>query len=342
MRVIRGRNVNDIYVVGRKLLDEEGVTENTRAGIALVMPCPVMSVYTRPQERVLFDDGRDANPFFHVMEGLWMLSGSDDGRWLDRYVSDFSSRYGEEGGIIHGAYGRRWRDFFIRDDRDSEDGFRVIDQLTTVVELLRKNPRDRQAVIGMWDPGVDLAVNVKDRPCNTHIYLRVREDLEFGRRQVLDLTVMCRSNDLIWGAHGANAVHMSMLMEYLAARIGVAMGVMYQMSHNYHGYADVLNKHPTPSKIDDPYFRGAVMPYSMFEDPDAIDKDVQNFCTGDRYMVTYRNSWFHHTAVPISLSHDAWKEKRYGEALEIIGRVNASDWQKACREWLERRARTRK
>jgi thymidylate synthase len=55
---------------------------------------------------------------------------------------------------------------------------------------------------------------------------------------VLDLTVLCRSNDVVWGAYGANAVHFSVLQEYLAGRIGVDVGVMYQFSNNYHGYVD--------------------------------------------------------------------------------------------------------
>ena len=40
----------------------------------------------------------------------------------------------------------------------------------------------------------------------------------------LQMTVHCRSNDIIWGTYGANAVHFSILQEYVAARIGVDLG----------------------------------------------------------------------------------------------------------------------
>jgi hypothetical protein len=52
------------------------------------------------------------------------------------------------------------------------------------------------------------------------------------------MTVTCRSNDAIWGAHGANAVHFSVLQEYVAAAVGVLVGPMVQLSNNYHIYAD--------------------------------------------------------------------------------------------------------
>ena len=31
-----------------------------------------------PTKELLFDPDRDANPFFHFMEGLWMLAGFND------------------------------------------------------------------------------------------------------------------------------------------------------------------------------------------------------------------------------------------------------------------------
>jgi hypothetical protein len=49
--------------------------QGSRAGDVLVAPHPVMSVTSIPTERVLFDPARDANPFFHLFESLWMLAG---------------------------------------------------------------------------------------------------------------------------------------------------------------------------------------------------------------------------------------------------------------------------
>ena len=50
------------------------------------------------------------------------------------------------------------------------------------------------------------------------------------------MTVCNRSNDMIWGAYGANAVHMSILMEYVAVAVNAPMGSYYQISDSFHIY----------------------------------------------------------------------------------------------------------
>lgn len=349
MRVISGRNVNDIYPVARGLLDEVGVRSLSRAGEVLVAPFPVCTVYERPTERVLFDSHRDANPFFHLMESLWMLSGSDDGRWLDRYVSDFSSRYAEEDGSVWGAYGHRWRRHFGK-FIESDTGIGVLsdweplDQLTKVIELLRKDPMDRRAVIQMWDAETDLGAAKRDVPCNTQCYPRIVETRETRGGElcvdrVLDLTILCRSNDVIWGAYGANCVHFSVLQEYLAAAIGVGVGKLYQFSNNWHGYVDVLQKKPV-RRESDPYFLGEVATWPMFARPDRADADILRFVTdplGDYNLDTWGNPWFANTAFPMAAAHDCWKHGEKDAALAWAERVDATDWRRAAIEWLQRR-----
>lgn len=239
--------------MGLELLLSEGVAEDSRAGRVIVAPWPVTTAYTHPRERVLFSAIRDANPFFHLVEALWMIAGRSDAGLLNLFVRDFGDRYAEPGGDIHGAYGHRWRGHFWRDNHVVPPGAapgRHIDQLDEAVRILKEDPTSRQVVIAMWDPTIDLGVpGLKDRPCNTHIYLRVRMteamvsgDQMTGAGPVLDLTVMCRSNDIIWGAYGANAVHFSVLQEYLAARIGVDVGTFYQVSNNFHAYEKELHR----------------------------------------------------------------------------------------------------
>jgi hypothetical protein len=70
MKVIEVRNVNQALQEGLEYLYAEGATEQSRAGSVLVSPCPVATVYARPEQRVLFSAARDANPVFHLMESL--------------------------------------------------------------------------------------------------------------------------------------------------------------------------------------------------------------------------------------------------------------------------------
>jgi hypothetical protein len=112
MKVIDVPNVRYALPAGLELLQKEGVWQQSRAGEVLVLPEPVTTIYRYPQQRVLLSPKRDANPFFHLFESLFYLAGRNDAKWLDQFVHDFSARFAEDDGILHGSYGYRWRHHF--------------------------------------------------------------------------------------------------------------------------------------------------------------------------------------------------------------------------------------
>lgn len=341
MRVINGHDVNELYWLGMRLLQSEGRDESSRNGPVRVFPEPVTSVYENPRQRVLLDGDRKANPFFHLFESLWMLAGRNDVAALNTYITDFGTRFAEEDGLVHGAYGHRWRQAF---------GY---DQLRCIVHQLKHNPSSRQAVLQMWDgriprhnsPGEnDLLGTWKDRPCNTHVYFRVH-----GQWPVLDMLVSCRSNDIVYGAYGANAVHFSVLHEYMAGRIGAIMGRMHQMSFNYHAYHDVLEKVPMPSKLHT-YAECGIQSIPMGHVWDEWDADLEKWFLWHRNMLErgeiairsdYVNSWFPHTASPMFIAHWKWKQAMQHEAREWASKIDASDWRLACSTWMNQRTEAR-
>lgn len=330
MRVIYARNVNDAWAQAVQLMLEEGRSQKSRAGDVLVMPCPVMTVYSRPTERVLFDPYRDANPFFHLFESLWMLAGRNDAAFLNRFISTFGERFAEPNMYIHGGYGYRWRYHF---------GF---DQLEAIISKLKKNPDDRQVVLQMWDAGEanDLIGEWKDRPCNTHCYFRRRNGF-------LDMTVLCRSNDILWGAYGANAVHFSVLQEYLAGRIGCEVGVLYQFSNNWHAYEATFKPYVEKSEDADEVMRkaneiyGLAPTYPMGVYWDDWDSDLATFMSHagrtDLTTITFRNQWFRNVAEPLFHAHTLYREKRFELAISVTKECLARDWRIACEEWIVRR-----
>lgn len=357
MKIINARNVNDAYRQGRALLSEIGVRQSSRAGDVLVAPCPVTTVYERPCERVLLDAKRDANPLFHICEAIWMLAGQSDARWLDRYVHDFSARFAEASGHMHGAYGNRWRGHFMTNEHFFGD------QLGVIVERLRRDPDDRRVVISMWDAETDLfeadlgVVEPKDLPCNLVVAPRIRREVGPApgtmqsngdyieiEKQYLDITVFCRSNDIVFGAYGANAVHFSVLQEYLASAIGVQVGRLYQISNNWHGYVDVLKK--TEPEYDEdwlnPYSEGLAQPvrvHPLVNVPEAFLRDCEYFVehrnAGDH--AAYANRWFCETLLPMQAAHDAYRQKDMSCALAWAEQVAAPDWRAACLAWIQRR-----
>lgn len=366
-------NVNQALALGLKMMRDETVTavEDTRNGRVISAVVPVTTVTLNPLERVLFSPLRNANPFFHLFESLWMLSGRNDLPWLAQFNKRMVE-YSDDGGATQpGAYGFRWREHF---------GY---DQLDAVVEELTARPNSRRAVLGMWDPwGVhqmpdgsyamrgDLlgAGSSKDVPCNTHIYFRVVNG-------ALDMTVCCRSNDLWWGAHGANAVHFSILLEYMAARLNLRVGKMTQISNNYHIYTDVVKSISAnvSSAIEHDYYKrgitnGLVNPTQIFHHNtmDIFESELPVFMEyADPTINPVRTPYTHrvdrlreppkfahwflsNVAMPMLRAWDAQKAGDWQLAFDRAARVGRwegknggadphSDWQRASLEWLQRK-----
>lgn len=166
------------------------------------------------------------------------------------------------------------------------------------------------------------------------------------------MVLFCRSNDAIWGAMGANVVHFSVLQEYIARFSGLPVGSFTQISVNYHGYEKIIN--PLFKKRDEfgemtpnPYSLGEVEPYRIAHpdnDQEAWDNEVRRFVTPDGRATlndNYREPFFRHVAWPIVRAHDSYKDEkgvaRYEMALSALETCKASDWRRACVEWLERR-----
>jgi thymidylate synthase len=322
MLLIEGLNVNITFDKAVQFMNVHGVNTSSRNGDVTAPNCPVMTVTQKPTERVLFNKYRNANPFFHFFECLWMLSGSSDGRYLDTYVSDFSSRFGEPGGNLWGAYGHRWINHFNEN------------QLYVAIDALKKNPEDRRVVIAMWDPNVDIyseeltstMVPARDLPCNTHMYPRIVNG-------ALDLSIMCRSNDVVWGCYGANAVHFSFVQEYLAGLIGVPVGKMYQFSNNWHLYHSTA--HLFKRDEDIPNYPGT---FPIVAVPDMWDEDLFTFMHMPEDSAGGSNPFFEKVALPMYLAHLAWKAKDHESMAYHAANIAAPDWRLAVLEWMRRRA----
>lgn len=331
MHVITAQNVQDALYQGMSYLARHGVERDSRNGPVLLSPQPVTTLYANPRERVLFWPARDANPFFHLFESLWMLGGRRDVKSVTHYVRrmrDFS----DNGETFYGAYGWRWRWQFGHD------------QIPVIIDRLRSNPDDRRSVLAMWS-AMDLGHETKDLPCNTHVYLT--RDLD-GR---LDMTVCCRSNDVIWGAYGANAVHFSMLQEYMAAGIGCEVGHYWQMSNNYHAYRSTFDplREARREEQRDPMNRQRqrrygdgddIEPYPLVSIPlEDWDVELHGFLAGGSHH--FRDPFFRHVAVPVRSAYNLFREGRLPDAINECRAVAANDWRVACREWLDRRLQRR-
>lgn len=321
------RNVNDALPIGLGVLAEHGVERESRYGKVRTVPVPVTTHYLKPNERVIFHPIRDANPFFHLMESLWMLAGREDVDFVARYAERMRS-FSDDGKVLHGAYGFRWRNKF------------GMDQLSLIINALRQNKDDRRQVLQMWSASDDLGRGGKDVPCNVTATFQINAD---GK---LDMSVFNRSNDIVWGCYGANAVHFSALLEYMATSIGVEVGGYWQISVNWHGYiataGPLMEAGPDAFMPDCPYSLGEVQPYPLMQTPQEVwDRDLTTFLKFHAVTRYYSDPFFQEVALPIAVAWNNYKtgqgEGRFESALTVLQGCAATDWRRACVEWIQRR-----
>lgn len=337
---IVARNVIEALQDGVTLLSSRGIERPSRNGRMLEYPLPIYTHYSRPQERVLFAPARDANPFLHLFEALWMLQGREDLTFLKTFTKNFD-KYADDGERMQGSYGYRWIHQF---------GF---NQIERVIAILKEEPESRRAVITMWDPRQDLTdfYGSSDIPCNTHIYFKIRKDIHKATGELawprLYMTVNNRSNDMLWGAYGANAVHMSMLGEYIMGSLGLPHFYMIQQSDSMHVYLDgpggelwerVKHAHARRQLWENPYAHPGLEQMPMFQGAtkQAFDADLRNFFEGfdnkDLSNRQFKTPYFLGVVYPMWVSHKT-------RNIEFAKKIQAADWRKACVEWLERRVK---
>jgi thymidylate synthase len=259
-----------------------------------------------------------------------MLAGREDSAFLDNYIKDFGKLYGTEG-IVMDAYGHRWRCGLY------------FDQLEELVDQLHKDPTTRQAVLQIWGAGrVDLRAP-KAKPCNLVVLFRIVDNR-------LNMTVYNRSNDLIFGCCGANAVHFPILQEYMTCRLGIEMGTYWQISNNLHVYmklhGELCKQIVNQYSVDQ--YNSVIVP--LMEYPKVFDDellevmhylDILNNTTiiheSEVYSGNISNIFLREVVTPMAIAHRFYRLKNMAKAFEVIDTVVAEDWKIAGKQWLERR-----
>ena len=336
-------NVNEALPLGLDLVKSHGRPFWSRGKETLEVPGPVSTVYRNPTRRVLFDEERDANPFFHLMESLWIIAGSNRVE-LPKFFLGSITNFSDDGKTFHGAYGYRLRHW-----PDTEMSVRgeTTDQIDQVINLLRDKPDTRQAVLSIWNPHLDLGATTKDTPCNDMIMLQVRDGY-------LHMTVNNRSNDVIWGAYGANAVQFSMLQEFIAVMVGVEVGYYTQQSNSYHVYPDnpfwqkyIAGNHDS-GHVHNPYMTEEVQPWPIaltpqeagqfYSDCRDLDSSAQVGTLGSRHTrPSWRSPFFRQNVEMALEGYTLFKEGDYEKSMLFLQNMSAPDWRLAMVQWVLRR-----
>jgi thymidylate synthase len=356
------RNVNDAFhgLVKRLAYDLMPTEQvDTRNGPVLAVRGPVLLTYTRPTERVLFNRARDCNPVFHLYESLWMLAGRDDVAPL-AYYNRRIAQYSDDGTTFNAAYGYRWRRAVVwgweygegPNPRSDE-----VDQLAVIGHHLRRTPNSRRAVLQMWNVEDDLLKvdTSKDVACNLLAMFHVD-----GPR--LNITVCNRSNDLVWGMLGANAVQFSVLLEYMAARCGRKVGHYHHFTNDLHCYPDTWNpaaylasgEHADGRYEASPYRSGLMHLVPLVRDVESFDleckelvrlndgrDDYRGYYEGPNSHQYWGEPFFQLVARPLFAAWHCYKAGRLDVALAWADSVAADDWRLAASSWVKARIERR-
>lgn len=320
---IISRNVNTLFSDMLWKFKVCGVPAESRNGPVLVINEPVLTRIDRPQERVLFFSGRDANPIFHVMESIWMLAGRRDVHFVKLFNSRIDA-YSDNGEYFNAAYGFRMRHHWGDD------------QLVEVINLLRRDPTTRRAVIQLYDCHDLVNQTSKDHACNTSMMFAIRD----GR---LELTVTNRSNDAWWGYAGANIVHFTMIQEFIAAAVGVPMGRYFTVSNNLHIYTELYdaNNHLAlpPDDYDYDAYKHGIGPWNIINSSswETWLHDAASFCDAP-FARPYKpyHPFFTEVAYPMAMVSHTRKNKT-GDGRDWANKIVADDWRLATLQWIDRR-----
>lgn len=343
----------------------------SRNGNVLVIEEPVTITYSHPTERVLINRARCANPFFHIYEALWMLAGRNDIKPLCFYNKKMLD-YSDDVVTQNGAYGYRWRHAWTTGEgRMLEDN---VDQLKVLIDHLTADPNSRRAVLQMWNVEDDLLKigsslkpldgtglhneylpASKDVCCNLSVMFSMREATKTALgdpsqsaggkpfhdsvTRCLDMTVVNRSNDGVWGMLGANYVHFTFLQEYMAARLGAKVGLYHHITNNLHVYdwnfkPEEWLKEPTWD-----YAKTVPLVDPAVDDAIDLDPDIKLFTdvfpiTNDGPAPAVHNTWLNTVAGPMLLAFHYHKKADWGMRSTWLNAVEDLNWRQAADDWF--------
>jgi thymidylate synthase len=80
-----------------------------------------------------------------IYELLWFLRGDTNVRWLQERGVSIWDEWADESGNLGPVYGYQWRHWRTPDGRE-------IDQISAVIESLRKKPDSRRHIVTAWNP----------------------------------------------------------------------------------------------------------------------------------------------------------------------------------------------
>lgn len=167
-----------------------------------------------------------------VHELLWFLAGDTNIAYLKENGVSIWNEWADEDGDLGPVYGHQWRHF----PKITREGEQVIigevDQITTLIEAIRKTPDSRRLIVSAWNPGeVD---QMALPPCHTLWQVRILD----GK---LNLQLFQRSADMFLGVP-FNIASYALLAVMLAHVTGYEPGEFVHSIGDAHIYSNHMDQ----------------------------------------------------------------------------------------------------
>jgi len=160
-----------------------------------------------------------------IHELLWFLRGDTNVRYLREHGVTIWDEWADASGELGPVYGKQWRRW------ETADG-RVIDQISEVIERIRKEPDSRRLIVSAWNPGeID---RMALAPCHALFQFYVAE----GR---LSCQLYQRSADVFLGVP-FNIASYALLLMMVARQTGLRPGEFIHTFGDAHIYLNHLDQ----------------------------------------------------------------------------------------------------
>ena len=169
---------------------------------------------------------RDWKQDYAEAEWQWYLSGDNNIKKLGELygkIPEIWRRMADKYGHVNSNYGYQWQ-------RSDWNG---ISQFDYVVNLLKQNPKTRQAAISIYD-GKEHNNYELDSPCTYAIQFTIVNNK-------LNMCVTMRSNDL-WYGFCNDQYCFSRLQLLVSRELNIEIGTYYHFAHNLHLYNNIIEK----------------------------------------------------------------------------------------------------
>ena len=160
-----------------------------------------------------------------IIELLWFLRGDTNIKWLKDNKVSIWDEWADENGDLGPVYGHQWRHW------PKADGGEV-DQITELLDGLKKNPDSRRHIVSAWNPG-DVP-KMKLPPCHTLFQFYVAD----GR---LSCQLYQRSADIFLGVP-FNIASYALLTMMMAQVVGLKPGDFVHTLGDAHLYSNHLEQ----------------------------------------------------------------------------------------------------